>query len=182
MIKSDDLPSNMLTLRRSPLLLIIFCFWHNYTKAETNQDLQICQSRLSKYRNFLLAAILRYENICNAYNLLTPTTLPTLANRPPSDVELFGEYQSREQQRNESPLLQLLMAQFDDFDFINIIRNAVIERCRRSREEQRDEKRNLVILGKKQRFHSWGGKRSDVAEEYALNQNTNSIPFNYLII
>uniref|UniRef100_A0A1A9VHP6 Uncharacterized protein n=1 Tax=Glossina austeni TaxID=7395 RepID=A0A1A9VHP6_GLOAU len=172
----------MLTLRRSPLLLIIFCFWHNYTKAETNQDLQICQSRLSKYRNFLLAATLRYENICNAYNLLTPTTLPTLANRLPSDVELFGEYQSPEQQSNEWPLLQLLMAQFDDFDFINIIRNAAIERCRRSREEQRDEKRNLVILGKKQRFHSWGGKRSDVPEKYALNQKTNSIPFNYLII
>uniref|UniRef100_A0A1B0GFL2 Uncharacterized protein n=1 Tax=Glossina morsitans morsitans TaxID=37546 RepID=A0A1B0GFL2_GLOMM len=171
----------MLTLRRSPLLLIIFCFWHNYTKAETNQDLQICQSRLSKYR-FLLAAILRYENICNAYNLLTPTMLPTLANRLPSDVKLFGEYQSPEQQRNEWPLLQLLMAQFDDFDFINIIRNAVIERCRKSRVEQRDEKRNLVIMGKKQRFHSWGGKRSHVAEEYALHHKTNSIPFNYLII
>ncbi|KAI9587536.1 leucokinin [Glossina fuscipes fuscipes] len=173
----------MLTLRRSPLLLIIFCVWHNYTKAETNQDLQICQSQLSKYRNFLLAAILRYENICNAYNLLKPTMLSTLANGLPSDAELFGEYQSPEQQRNDWSLLQLIMDQFDDFDFINSIRNAAIRRCsRKSREEQRDEKRNLVILGKKQRFHSWGGKRSDVAEEYALNQKTNSIPFNYLII
>ncbi|EDV51758.1 leucokinin [Drosophila erecta] len=119
-------------------------------------ELATCELQLSKYRRFILQAILSFEDVCDAYN-----------SRPggqeaDSEAWLFRHYApAPTSQRSEIwAFFRLLMAQFGDAEFSPIIRDAVIERCRIKSQLQRDEKRNSVVLGKKQRFHSWGGKRS----------------------
>ncbi|KAH8364518.1 hypothetical protein KR084_007563 [Drosophila pseudotakahashii] len=121
-----------------------------------DSELGTCELQLSKYRRFILQAILSFEDVCDAYN-----------SRPggqdgDSEGWLFRHYAPPPtSQRGEIwAFFRLLMAQFGDAEFSSIIRDAVIERCRIKSQLQRDEKRNSVVLGKKQRFHSWGGKRS----------------------
>lgn len=123
---------------------------------EQDPELATCELQLSKYRRFILQAILSFEDVCDAYS-----------SRPggqdaDSEGWPFRHYAPPPtSQRGEIwAFFRLLMAQFGDKEFSPIIRDAVIERCRIKSQLQRDEKRNSVVLGKKQRFHSWGGKRS----------------------
>ncbi|KAH8293860.1 hypothetical protein KR054_005689 [Drosophila jambulina] len=123
-------------------------------------ELGTCELQLSKYRRFILQAILSFEDVCDAYN-----SRPSGGIQEPGADEagwLFRHYAPPPtSQRGEIwAFFRLLMAQFSDADFATIVRDAVIERCRIKSQLQRDEKRNSVVLGKKQRFHSWGGKRS----------------------
>lgn len=154
---------------RTLLFLAFVCFWYNYAQAET-RDLQSCESQLNKYRKFLLQAILSFEDVCDAYNSrITPLNDPAF----PPQLAFFGRYQPTNEKSDVWSFFKLLMAQFNDMEFSNIIREAVMERCRlklQMQQQQRDEKRNSVVLGKKQRFHSWGGKRSSVAGGSDLEQ------------
>ncbi|XP_030385971.1 leucokinin [Scaptodrosophila lebanonensis] len=140
------------------LLLLGICRQLLALPTHTDLELNTCELQLAKYRKFILQAILSFEDVCDAYN-----ARPSNAEEATlSDALLFHNYQPPAQsQRTEIwAFFKLLMAQFNDLDFANIIREAVIERCRIKSQLQRDEKRNSVVLGKKQRFHSWGGKRS----------------------
>lgn len=126
------------------------------THMSTDLELSTCELQLAKYRKFILQAILSFEDVCDAYNARPVTTEDSSL----SDAWLFHQYAPPPtSQRGEIwAFFKLLMAQFNDVEFATIIRDAVIERCRFKL--QRDDKRNSVVLGKKQRFHSWGGKRS----------------------
>ncbi|XP_065361090.1 leucokinin [Calliphora vicina] len=146
---------------RSLLFVVFICFWYSYAKADTS-DLQSCEAHLNKYRKFLLQAILSFEDVCDAYNTRAS---PLVDTNLPAQLAFFGRYQPTEQKSEVWSFFKLLMAQFNDMEFTNIIRDAVMERCRvkyQMQQQQRDEKRNSVVLGKKQRFHSWGGKRSGI--------------------
>lgn len=155
---------------RSVLFVVFICFWYSYAKAET-RDLQNCDAQLNKYRKFLLQAILSFEDVCDAYN---SKPQPLVDAGFPSQIAFFGRYQPTEQKSEVWQFFKMLMAQFNDMDFSNIIRDAVIERCRmKLQQQQRDEKRNSVVLGKKQRFHSWGGKRSGNDLEQEHNEDVN---------
>ncbi|XP_020806567.1 leucokinin [Drosophila serrata] len=127
--------------------------------AGLDSELGTCELQLSKYRRFILQAILSFEDVCDAYN-----SRPGGGGQDSADEAgwLFRHYAPPPtSQRGEIwAFFRLLMAQFSDADFATIVRDAVIERCRIKSQLQRDEKRNSVVLGKKQRFHSWGGKRS----------------------
>lgn len=126
------------------------------THMSTDLELSTCELQLAKYRKFILQAILSFEDVCDAYNARPVTS----EDSGLSDAWLFHQYAPPPtSQRGEIwAFFKLLMAQFNDVEFATIIRDAVIERCRFKL--QRDDKRNSVVLGKKQRFHSWGGKRS----------------------
>lgn len=151
----------MIALRIS-LLIALLCVCYNYVKAE-NRDLQTCEAHLNKYRRFLLQAILNFEDVCDAYNSRPAPMVASDSGLPPQ-IAFFGHYQPPEQKVEIWTFFKLLMAQFNEADFANIVRDAVIERCRQKFQQQilqqRDEKRNEKVIGKKQRFHSWGGKRS----------------------
>ncbi|XP_075163937.1 leucokinin [Haematobia irritans] len=154
---------------RACVLMMFICFWYNFVKATETRDLQSCETHLNKYRKFLLQAILSFEDVCDAYNTKA-MTIPD-SDLPPQ-IAFFGHYQPPEQKTEIWTFFKLFMAQFNDLEFANIVRDAVIERCHLKlqqqqmqqqqalQQQQRDEKRNTVVLGKKQRFHSWGGKRS----------------------
>ncbi|XP_034103513.1 leucokinin [Drosophila albomicans] len=146
------------------LLLLAICR-QSYalpTNPSTDQQLNTCELQLAKYRKFILQAILSFEDVCDAYNA-RPVTPEDGAM---SDAWLFHQYAPPPtSQRGEIwAFFKLLMAQFNDVEFATIIRDAVIERCRFKL--QRDDKRNSVVLGKKQRFHSWGGKRSQDSQGF----------------
>ncbi|KAI8122258.1 Leucokinin [Lucilia cuprina] len=164
---------NMMSIR-SLLLVVFICFWYSYAKAETSRDLQNCETHLNKYRKFLLQAILSFEDVCDAYNARANPSADTVF---PPQIAFFGRYQPTEQKTEVWSFFKLLMAQFNDMEFSNIIRDAVIERChmkyQMQQQQQRDEKRNSVVLGKKQRFHSWGGKRSGNDLEQDHNDDVN---------
>lgn len=140
------------------LLLLAICsqLYALPTHMSTDLELSTCESQLAKYRKFILQAILSFEDVCDAYNARPVTAEDSSV----SDSWLFHQYAPPPtSQRGEIwAFFKLLMAQFNDLEFATIIREAVIERCRFKL--QRDDKRNSVVLGKKQRFHSWGGKRS----------------------
>ncbi|EDV39219.1 uncharacterized protein Dana_GF25194 [Drosophila ananassae] len=123
-------------------------------------ELGTCEIQLSKYRRFILQAILSFEDVCDAYNARP-------GGQEDTEGWIFRHYAPPPtSQRGEIwAFFRLLMAQFSDAEFTSIIRDAVIERCRIKSQLQRDEKRNSVVLGKKQRFHSWGGKRSSSPSE-----------------
>lgn len=121
-------------------------------------DLSTCEEQLSKYRRFILQAIISFEDVCDAYTSHMQTPNDGNFRTQDLDTQLFRRYQPSEQRSEIWAFFKLFLAQFNDVDFVNVIRDAVIERCRVKL--QRDEKRNSVVLGKKQRFHSWGGKRS----------------------
>lgn len=127
--------------------------------AGLDPELGTCELQLSKYRRFILQAILSFEDVCDAYN-----SRPGAGGIQETADEgwLFRHYAPPPtSQRGEIwAFFRLLMAQFSDAEFATVVRDAVIERCRIKSQLQRDEKRNSVVLGKKQRFHSWGGKRS----------------------
>ncbi|XP_017138511.1 leucokinin [Drosophila miranda] len=127
--------------------------------ASADVELNTCELQLSKYRRFILQAILSFEDVCDAYNA---RSVSAEDSSPSEGGWLFHHYAPPPtSQRGEIwAFFKLLMAQFNDVEFASIIRDAVIERCRIKSQLQRDEKRNSVVLGKKQRFHSWGGKRS----------------------
>lgn len=140
------------------LLLLAICrqLYALPTHMSTDLELSTCELQLAKYRKFILQAILSFEDVCDAYNARPVTAEESVL----SDGWLFHQYAPPPtSQRGEIwAFFKLLMAQFNDVEFVAIIQNAVIERCRFKL--QRDDKRNSVVLGKKQRFHSWGGKRS----------------------
>ncbi|EDW85408.1 uncharacterized protein Dwil_GK10593 [Drosophila willistoni] len=145
------------------LLLIVGLSRHLYATPITHlssdqEQLGTCELQLTKYRKFILQAILSFEDVCDAYNSRPVNT----EDGPLADGWIFRHYAPPPtSQRGEIwAFFKLLMAQFNDVEFATIIRDAVIERCRIKSQLQRDEKRNSVVLGKKQRFHSWGGKRS----------------------
>lgn len=142
---------------RSFLFVCLICFWCSYAKVNA-RDLQNCETQLNRYRKFILQAILSFEDVCEAYN---SRSAPLVDAGLPPQIAFFGRYQPSEQKTEVWSFFKLLMAQFNDMAFTNIIRDAVIERCRAKLQlQQRGEKRDAVVLGKKQRFHSWGGKRS----------------------
>ncbi|XP_017478414.1 PREDICTED: leucokinin [Rhagoletis zephyria] len=131
-------------------------------------ELVTCEDQLSKYRHFLLQAILSFEDVCDAYDTHPLNPLEAFymqeqqesANAPIPRALQISSATAAEQRSEIWAFFKLLMAQFNDVDFVNIIKEAVIERCRIKSQQQHDEKRNSVVLGKKQRFHSWGGKRA----------------------
>ncbi|XP_073836762.1 leucokinin [Musca autumnalis] len=144
------------------IVFLCLCYSQSVRAAAESRDLQSCESHLNKYRRFLLQAILNFEDVCDAYN---SRAILTTDNGLPSQIAFFDHYQPTEQKAEIWTFFKLLMAQFNDMDFANILRDAIIDRCHRKLQQQqfmqqRDEKRNTVTLGKKQRFHSWGGKRS----------------------
>ncbi|XP_054735655.1 leucokinin [Anastrepha obliqua] len=148
-------------------LLIFVCQNARVFALPVADELSTCEEQLSKYRRFLLQAILSFEDVCDVYDSHPLNPLDSFyrqeqqesVNAPFSRVFQTGT--SVAEQRSEIwAFFKLLMAQFNDMDFVNIIKEAVIERCRMKSQEQHDEKRNSVVLGKKQRFHSWGGKRA----------------------
>ncbi|ALC45042.1 Lk [Drosophila busckii] len=143
------------------LFLLGICTQLSLSHAASDLELTTCQLQLAKYRKFILQAILSFEDVCDAYN-----SRPVTAEDPSEgDSWLFHQYAPPPtSQRGEIwAFFKLLMAQFNDVEFAGIIRDAVLERCRFKL--QRDNKRNSVVLGKKQRFHSWGGKRSPDSQE-----------------
>ncbi|EDV97339.1 GH16805 [Drosophila grimshawi] len=124
--------------------------------TDVQLELNTCELQLAKYRKFILQAILSFEDVCDAY-----TARPVTSDDAQlADMWPFHQYAPPPtSQRGEIwAFFKLLMGQFNDMEFATIIRDAVIERCRIR--VQRDDKRNSVVLGKKQRFHSWGGKRT----------------------
>ncbi|XP_059216571.1 leucokinin [Stomoxys calcitrans] len=170
---------------RACILMVFICFWYNYVKAVETRDLQTCETHLNKYRRFLLQAILSFEDVCEAYNT---RNLVIPDNGLPPPIAFFGHYQPPEPKAEIWTFFKLFMAQFNDVDFANIVRDAVVERCHfklqqqqlQQQAQQRDEKRNTVVLGKKQRFHSWGGKRSGGALANELetdHTDENTLPY-----
>lgn len=159
---------------RTVLLLALLTFWYNFSKADDSAELQACESHLNKYRKFLLQAVLSFEDVCDAYNTRVLSATGAMDTGLPAQLAFFGHYQPPEEKTEVWSFFKLLMAQFNDVEFTNIIREAVIERCRIKfqQQQQRDEKRNSVVLGKKQRFHSWGGKRSE-QEQQQQERTTN---------
>ncbi|XP_037939769.1 leucokinin [Teleopsis dalmanni] len=167
------------------LLLVALIWFYKQFAAKANilnraspglsatDELNTCEEQLSKYRKFLLQAIISFEDVCDAYNA-HPVTMEShvfqgvgnagRTTREGDDLLVspifLHNYQPPEQRSEIWAFFKLLMAQFNDVEFTNVIREAVIERCHIK--SQRDEKRNSVVLGKKQRFHSWGGKRSQL--------------------
>ncbi|XP_061391126.1 leucokinin [Musca vetustissima] len=173
---------------RVSILIVLVCFYCCQARAEI-RDLQTCESHLNKYRRFLLQAILNFEEVCDAYN--SRAILATDNGLPPQ-IAFFGHYQPTEQKAEIWTFFKLLMAQFSDMEFANILRDAIIDRChvklqqqqqqqQQMMQQQRDEKRNTVVLGKKQRFHSWGGKRSGglVANDMDMEHNVDDVTLSY---
>ncbi|XP_005178414.1 leucokinin [Musca domestica] len=173
---------------RVSILVVFLCFYYCHARAEI-RDLQTCESHLNKYRRFLLQAILNFEDICDAYN---PRVVLAADNGLPPQMAFLGHYQPTEQKAETWTFLKLLMAQFNDMDFGNILRDAIIDRCHLKfqqqqqqqliqQQQQRDEKRNTVVLGKKQRFHSWGGKRSGglVTNDLDMEHNVDDVTMAY---
>jgi len=128
-----------------------------------------CEEQLTNYRTFVLQAILNFEDVCEVYtphlNLQESLTAyfhknhelessSAILNMP----SIYRTFQSSDQKADVWTFLKLVMSQFNDIEFATIIHDAVVERCQYK--AQRDAKRNAVLLGKKQRFHAWGGKRS----------------------
>ncbi|XP_011202911.2 leucokinin [Bactrocera dorsalis] len=153
-------------------LLICFCQNVFVLAQPVGDELITCEDQLTKYRRFLLQAILSFEDVCDAYDSHPLNPLEALYRQDQQDsgnAPLFRALQtgsSASEQRNEIwAFFKLLMAQFNDMDFVNIIKEAVIDRCRMKSQLQHDEKRNSVVLGKKQRFHSWGGKRAHLSAD-----------------
>ncbi|KAM7355521.1 leucokinin [Cochliomyia hominivorax] len=156
--------------------VLVICVWYSYAQAET-RELQNCETQLNKYRKFLLQAILSFEDVCDAYN---SGVTPIADTAFPPQLAFFGRYQPTEQKSDVWSFFKLLMAQFNDMEFSNIIRDAVMERCRlKLQMQQRDEKRNTVVLGKKQRFHSWGGKRSGTNSNDLDQEHNDDVSLNF---
>ncbi len=152
-------------------MLIFFC-QNVYVLAQPiGDELSTCEDQLTKYRRFLLQAILSFEDVCDAYDSHPLNPLEALYRQEQDTVSapLFRTLQTgstASQQRSEIwAFFKLLLAQFNDMDFVNIIKEAVIYRCRMKSQQQHDEKRNSVVLGKKQRFHSLGGKRAQLSAD-----------------
>lgn len=148
-------------------LLVFYCQNVHVFAQPVGDELSTCEDQLTKYRRFLLQAILSFEDVCDAYDSHPLNPLEAFYRQEQQDsvnAPLFRALQSSSaasEQRSEIwAFFKLLMAQFNDMDFVNIIKEAVIDRCRIKSQQQHDEKRNSVVLGKKQRFHSWGGKRA----------------------
>ena len=155
---------------RSLIFVVLICIWSCYVKVDA-RDLQNCESQLNQYRKFILQAILSFEDVCETYN--TRATPLVDAGLPPQ-IDFLGRYQPSQPKTEVWSFFKLLMAQFNDMEFTNIIRDAVIERCRAKLQlQKRDEKREAVVVGKKQRFHSWGGKRS--GDEYSSTRIDNDL-------
>ncbi|XP_012159974.1 leucokinin [Ceratitis capitata] len=148
-------------------LMMFLCQNTSVNAQPVVDELTTCEDQLAKYRRFLLQAILSFEDVCDVYDTHSVNPFEAFYRQDQQDTvnaPLFRALQAGNaaaEQRSEIwALFKLLMAQFNDMDFVNIIKEAVIDRCRIKSQQQHDEKRNSVVLGKKQRFHSWGGKRS----------------------
>lgn len=116
------------------------------TSSSSSDELNMCEEQLLKYRRFILHAILSFEDVCD-----------TLI--PEQNVGPFDFLRPFRQERSEVwNFVKLLMSQFNDMDFAGIVKDALIEKCQAKMRLHGNEKRDAVLLGKKQRFHSWGGK------------------------
>ncbi|XP_067643291.1 leucokinin [Eurosta solidaginis] len=160
------------------LLTTLLVFQKSNVFAQpVTDDLNTCEEQLSRYRRFILQAILSFEDVCDIYDSHPLNPFEAFLNKEQSDsantplLRAFHAGNVAAEQQNEIwAFFKLLMAQFNDMEFTNIIKDAVIERCRIKSQQQHDEKRNSVVLGKKQRFHSWGGKRMHAgADERSLD-------------
>lgn len=117
------------------------------TNGESSEDFILCEDQLQKYRKFVLQAILSFEDVCDSF-------------LPEHNIGTFDYLRPIRQERSDVwNFVKLLMVQFNDLDFVKIIKDAILEKCQgKLRSNNSNEKRDTVLLGKKQRFHSWGGK------------------------
>lgn len=114
------------------------------TNGESSEEFNLCEDQLQKYRRFILHAILSFEDVCDS-------VMPDQRTGPYDYLKTI-----RQERSDVWNFVKLLMSQFNDMDFVGIIRDALIEKCQAKM--KLPEKRDAVLLGKKQRFHSWGGK------------------------
>ncbi|XP_055907975.1 leucokinin [Eupeodes corollae] len=136
----------MISTKLLALFILMFVCYGRTDAAggETpSYECNLCEEQLAKYRKFILQAIINFEDVCDSYH--------------PDSHDFLHSYQPKER-GDIWAFFKLLMAQFNDVDFVNVVHDAVIDRCRTR--FQREEKRDPTMLGKKQRFHSWGGKRA----------------------
>lgn len=116
------------------------------TNGESSEEFSLCEDQLQKYRKFVLHAILSFEDVCESIQ-------PEQRSGPYDFLKSF-----RQERSEVWTFVKLLMSQFNDMDFVGIIKDALLEKCQAKTRLHGNEKRDAVLLGKKQRFHSWGGK------------------------
>ncbi|XP_055377195.1 leucokinin [Condylostylus longicornis] len=119
-----------------------------------------CEDQLISYRKFILTAVLNFEDICDA--TIYQENQDQHNNGFSSNNGQISTAAIRSDDIRNRPevwaFFRMLMAQFKDSEFINILKDAIIEKCK---EKSQNDKRDGVVIGKKQRFHSWGGKRAN---------------------
>lgn len=117
------------------------------TSAESStEEYSLCEDQLQKYRKFILHAILSFEDVCDSI----------IPEQHAGPYDFLRTY--RQEKSDVWNFVKLLMSQFNDMDFVGIIKDALMEKCQAKLRLHGNEKRDAVLLGKKQRFHSWGGK------------------------
>lgn len=135
-----------MTAKILSLLLFLLLGVCATTNGEPSEDLSLCEDQLQRYRKFVLQTVLSFEDVCDS-----------LAQEHSSGS--FDYLKPLQHERTDIwNVVNLLMSQFNDIDFVRIIKEAVLEKCQMKFRSSVNEKRDAVLLGKKQRFHSWGGK------------------------
>lgn len=128
------------------LLILLLGVCATTTNGESSEDYSLCEDQLQKYRRFVLHAILSFEDVCDS----------ALAEQRPGPLDFLKPF--RQERTDVWSFVKLLMSQFNDMDFIGVIKDAILDKCQGKMRLRVNEKRDAVLLGKKQRFHSWGGK------------------------
>lgn len=134
----------------SNILLFLVVLWLGVcattTNGESSEDYSLCEDQLQKYRRFVLHAILSFEDVCDS----------VLSEQRAGSFDFLKPF--RQEKTDVWSFVKLLMSQFNDMDFVGVIKDAIFDKCQGKMRLRVNEKRDAVLLGKKQRFHSWGGK------------------------
>ena len=153
----------MVSTKLLTLIVLAICYATHVTYAieTTAYECNVCEEQLAKYRKFILQAIISFEDVCDSYH-------------PDNSRDILHGYQPPKERGEIWAFFKLLMAQFNDVDFVNVVHDAVVDRCR-TRYQRQEDKRDSMVLGKKQRFHSWGGKRASLPQQSSNIDLTNHL-------
>lgn len=163
----------------SNLFLFLLLFRNIYSSIATEnlEELNLCEQQLSRYQKSLLSAILSFEDICDLYETIYFNSNHDLLKNFNSHINSNTNlnFNSNIHKYNSFfALIKFLSENFNDNnEFLDIIRDAIIEKC--YTKSFKSEKRDSVVIGKKQRFHSWGGKRSSKLQQNENYDSTNNI-------
>lgn len=155
--------------------------------AYSTEDIYICDLQLNNYKRFMINLLLSLDDVCDHLRYLESG----------NNVDTHSPDYHRHTFKNkihDDIFSQIFRFAYNDLDLYIMLQNAVMERCQsdalassmlKDRVAQKksgtdknadssNEKRNSVIIGKKQRFNPWGGKRSSTPSKVSLSDVVSS--------